>query len=96
VFWSAGHSETKSKHLTGILYVGQKNILFYLFAFLPGPFQGGHFFASNNLFGQNETPLPKPPPPPCSAAISAKGLYRSAQKAKRVFLICPAYFNVVF
>jgi hypothetical protein len=42
--------------------VGQnkKNISFYLF-FLPGPFQGGHFFPSNNLFCRNETPLPKPP-----------------------------------
>jgi hypothetical protein len=57
---SAGHSETLSKHLTGVLYVGQKNILFCLFFF----FFLGHF-REDIFLGEIiylERPCLKPPP----------------------------------
>jgi hypothetical protein len=67
--------------LTGVLYVGQKNILFCLFFFfLPGPFQGGYFFWGNNLFG---TPLPKTHPPLFSGRLIAMRYGRGAYGVSR-------------
>jgi hypothetical protein len=62
---SAGHSETLSKHLTGVLCVGQKKIVLLFFFFL------GHF-REDIFFGEIiylERPCLKPTPP-CSAAVS--------------------------
>jgi hypothetical protein len=63
---SAGHSETLSKHLTGVLYVGQKNILFCLFFFFLGHFREDIYFGGIIYL---ERPCLKPTPP-CSAAAS--------------------------
>ena len=63
---SAGHSETLSKHLTGVLYVGQKNILFCLFFFFLGHFREDICFGEIIYL---ERPCLKPTPP-CSAAVS--------------------------
>ena len=63
---SAGHSETLSKHLTGVLYVGQKNILFCLFFFFLGHFREDIFLGEITYL---ERPYLKPTPP-CSAAVS--------------------------
>jgi hypothetical protein len=62
--------ETLSKHLAGVLHVGQKNILFYLFFFFLGHFREDIFFGEIIYL---ERPCLKPTPPG-SAAVS--GLVR--------------------